>query len=176
MRTLKLVTALSVAGAMSLTSYVPVQAAPITPLSAAAKPNTQDGGSTIQVRWGGWGWGWGVGAGIGALASAALIGAAIGVLVLTSAYRGIRRWLRGELVAADVRERAVPLPDGTADGVDDRAGGSLDRRHDLSDRPLDRRLAGLRVAPVDQHRARRAEAGSAAELRPVQTDDVAEHP
>ena len=56
---------------------VPVQAAPITPLSAAAKPNTQDGGSTIQVRWGGWGWGWGVGAGIGALASAALIGAAI---------------------------------------------------------------------------------------------------
>jgi hypothetical protein len=84
MRTLKLVAALSIAGAMSLASYVPVQAAPITPLSAAAKPNAEDGGSIVQVRWGGWhggwghgwhggGWGWGV----GALAAGALIGAAI---------------------------------------------------------------------------------------------------
>ena len=54
MRTLKLVAVLSVAGAMSLISAVPVQAAPITPLSAVAKPNTQDGGTTIPVRW--WGW------------------------------------------------------------------------------------------------------------------------
>lgn len=79
MRTLKLVAALSVAGAMSLASYVPVQAAPITPLSAAAKPNVQDGGSAIQVRWGGWrgGWGGGWGWGVGALAAGALVGAAI---------------------------------------------------------------------------------------------------
>jgi len=76
MRTLKLVAVLSVAGAMSLVSVVPVKAAPITPLSAAAKPNTQDGGSTIPVRW--WGWrGGGLGWGIGALAAGALIGAAI---------------------------------------------------------------------------------------------------
>ena len=73
-RTLKLVAALSVAGAMSLASYVPVRAAPVTPLSAAAKSNVQDNGSAIQVRWGGWhggGWGW------GALAAGALIGAAV---------------------------------------------------------------------------------------------------
>jgi hypothetical protein len=80
MRTLKLVTVLSVAGAMSLASYVPVQAAPITPLSTAAKPSAQDG-SAIQVRWGGWrggGWGWrGGGWGVGALAAGAVIGAAI---------------------------------------------------------------------------------------------------
>jgi hypothetical protein len=76
MRTLKLVAVLSVAGAMSLVSAVPVEAAPITPLSAAARPNTQDGGSTIPVRW--WGWrGGGLGWGIGALAAGALIGAAI---------------------------------------------------------------------------------------------------
>lgn len=76
MRTLKLVAVLSVAGAMSLVSALPVQAAPITPLSAAAKLNTQDGGSTIQVRW--WGWrGGGFGWGVGALAAGALIGAAI---------------------------------------------------------------------------------------------------
>jgi len=78
MRTLELVAALSVAGAMSLASYVPLRAAPVTPHSAAAKSNVQDSGSAIQVRWGGWhggGWGWGWGA--GALAAGALIGAAI---------------------------------------------------------------------------------------------------
>jgi hypothetical protein len=77
MRTLRLVTALSVAGAMSLASYVPAQAAPITPLSVAAKPDTQGSASAIQVRWGGWGWGGGWGLGIGALAAGALVGAAI---------------------------------------------------------------------------------------------------
>ena len=64
MRTQKLVAALSIAGAMSLASYEPVQAAPITPLSAAAKPAAEDGSSAIQVRWGyGWrGGGWRCGA------------------------------------------------------------------------------------------------------------------
>src|ERR1700754_3387027 len=92
MRTLKLVAALSVAGAMSLASYVPAQAAPFTPLSIAAKPDlqasAQAGGSAIQVQWrggwrgggwrgGGWGgrggWGWG----LGGLAAGAVVGAAI---------------------------------------------------------------------------------------------------
>ena len=43
MRTLKLVGALSVAGAILPASYAPAQAAPITPLSAAAKPSSQNG-------------------------------------------------------------------------------------------------------------------------------------
>ncbi len=65
---------------MSLAS-LPVQAAPLTGLSAAAKPTAQ-ASQAIQVRWGGWhgGWGWrggGWGLGIGALAAGALIGAAI---------------------------------------------------------------------------------------------------
>ena len=68
---------------------------------------------------------------------------------------------------------AVPR---VADRVDHRTGGALDRRHPLSDRPLGRGLARLRVAPVDQHRARRAEAGPAPELRAVQAEDVPEHP
>ena len=88
MRTLKLVAALSVAGAMSLASYVPAQAAPFTPLSVAAKPDAQGAGPAIQVQWrggwrgggwrgGGWGgrggWGWG----LGGLAAGAVVGAAI---------------------------------------------------------------------------------------------------
>jgi hypothetical protein len=76
MRRLKLVAALSVAGAMSLASYVPAQAAPFTPLSVAAKPDVQGsdqaGGSVIQVQWrGGWrGGGWRGGAGAVAVAGA----------------------------------------------------------------------------------------------------------
>ena len=84
MRTLKLATVLSVAGAMALVSAAPVRAAPITPLSAAAKPDIQNGVSTIPVRWWGWGggrwgggWGGGWGLGLGALAAGALIGSAI---------------------------------------------------------------------------------------------------
>jgi hypothetical protein len=81
MRTRRFAAALSLAGAISLAS-LPVQAAPLTALSAAAKPVAQDS-NAIQVRWGGWHGGWGGwhgggwGFGIGALAAGALIGAAI---------------------------------------------------------------------------------------------------
>jgi len=85
----------SFAAAMSLAS-LPVQAAPLTPLSAAAKPDAQ-GSSSIQVRWGGWGGGWhggGIGFGIGALAAGALIGAAVSKPLLLTAlfpdYAGYR--------------------------------------------------------------------------------------
>ena len=73
---------------MSLAS-LPVQAAPLTALSAAAKPVAQDSGA-IQVRWGGWG-GWhggGIGFGIGALAAGALIGAAIASPYYYGGYGG----------------------------------------------------------------------------------------
>ena len=63
-----------------------------------------------------------------------------------------------------------------ADRVDHGARGPFDRRNGLSHRSLGHGLAGLRVASVDQHGARRAEPGSAAELRAVQTEDVPEHP
>ncbi len=83
MRKSRLVATLSLAGAMSLTSLVPVQAAPVTPLSAAAKADAVNG-SAVQVRWGGWHGGWGhgwhgggFGWGVGALAAGALIGAAV---------------------------------------------------------------------------------------------------
>ena len=56
MRTSRLVAAISLAGAMSLVA-LPVQAAPLTPLSAAAKPPAQ-GTDAIQIRWGGWHGGW----------------------------------------------------------------------------------------------------------------------
>lgn len=81
MRTPRFAAALSLAGAISLAS-LPVQAAPLTALSAAAKPAAQDS-NAVQVRWGGWHGGWGgwhgggFGFGIGALAAGALIGAAI---------------------------------------------------------------------------------------------------
>jgi hypothetical protein len=67
--------ALSLVGAISLVS-VPVQAAPLTSLSAAAKPAAQSNDAIQQVRWGGW-HGGGLAFGIGALAAGALIGAAI---------------------------------------------------------------------------------------------------
>jgi hypothetical protein len=62
---------LSMVGALSLASYGSANAAPLTPLSAAAKPTAQETGA-VKVRWGGWGWG--VGAGV---LAGALIGAAI---------------------------------------------------------------------------------------------------
>ena len=66
----RIAAALSVAGAMSLASYGPAQSAPLTALSAAAKPIAEET-SAVPVRFGGWGWG------VGALAAGALIGAAI---------------------------------------------------------------------------------------------------
>ena len=56
MRMPRIAAALSFAAAMSLAS-LPVQAAPLTALSAAAKPAAQDSNVT-QVRWGGWHGGW----------------------------------------------------------------------------------------------------------------------
>ena len=90
---------------------------------------------------------------------------------LEQRHRGQR--LPGLAVTALHDVAAVPR---VADRVDHRAGGTLDRRHRLADRTLGRGLARLHVAPVDQHRARRAEAGAAAELRAVQAEDVPEHP
>jgi hypothetical protein len=86
MRASRIAAALSIIGWLSVAAYEPAQAAPVTPLSAAAKAH--DSG-TVQVRYGwgggwrggfggwhgGWGprgWGWGA----GALAAGALIGAA----------------------------------------------------------------------------------------------------
>jgi hypothetical protein len=93
MSTIKIAAALSLVGAMSLTSIAPTNSAPVTPLSIAAKPGDQ----IEQVRWGGWrggwghgwrgggwgggGWGWGV----GALAAGALIGGALAAA--TAPYR-----------------------------------------------------------------------------------------
>jgi hypothetical protein len=94
MSTIKIAAALSLVGAMSLTSIAPANSAPVTPLSIAAKPGDQ----IEQVRWGGWhggwghgwrgggwrggGWGWGV----GALAAGALIGGALAAA--TAPYYG----------------------------------------------------------------------------------------
>src|SRR6476619_7104283 len=90
MSTIKIAAALSLVGAMSLTSIAPANSAPVTPLSIAAKPGDQ----IEQVRWGGWGGGWrgggwrggGWGWGVGALASGALIGGA--VAAATAPYYG----------------------------------------------------------------------------------------
>jgi len=79
MHTTRVAAALSLVGAISLAS-LPVQAAPLTSLSAAAKPAAQSSDAIQQVRWGGWHGGWhggGLAFGIGALAAGALIGAAI---------------------------------------------------------------------------------------------------
>ena len=55
MSKLKIPAALLVIGTMSLS--VPAIAAPVTPLSAAAKPMAQESG-LVQVRFGGWHGGW----------------------------------------------------------------------------------------------------------------------
>jgi hypothetical protein len=74
---LKVAATLSMIGAMSLSTYQPALAAPLTPLSSAIRPaaDQDDQNNIVQVRYG-WhgGWGWGVGAG---LLAGALIGAAI---------------------------------------------------------------------------------------------------
>jgi hypothetical protein len=79
----KIAATLSFVGALSLACYGPAQSAPLTGLSAAAKPGAQQI-DTVPVRFGGWGGGWrgggwggGWGWGLGALAAGALVGAAI---------------------------------------------------------------------------------------------------
>jgi hypothetical protein len=101
MRISNVLAALSLSGALVLGNQVPVQAAPVTALSAAAKPDGP-AGQVVQVRFGGfhgggfhggwgggfhrgWGGGWrgggwhggGWGWGLGGLAAGALIGAAV---------------------------------------------------------------------------------------------------
>ena len=80
--------------------------------------------------------------------------------------------LPGLAVTALHNVAAVPS---VANGVDDTPRCSLDCRDGLPYRPLGRGLAGLRVAPVDQDGASRAEARSAAELRAVHPEDVAKY-
>jgi hypothetical protein len=53
----KIAAALSLVGALSLASDGPAQSAPLTGLSAAAKPDAQQS-NAVQVRYGGWGGGW----------------------------------------------------------------------------------------------------------------------
>jgi len=77
MSTRKIAVTLSLAGAISLSALAPANSAPLTALSAAAKPSDS---AVQQVRWGGWhggGWGGGWGWGFGALAAGALIGGAL---------------------------------------------------------------------------------------------------
>ena len=77
MSTRKIAVTLSLVGAMSLSALGPANSAPLTALSAAAKPSDP---AVQQVRWGGWrggSWGGGWGWGIGALAAGALIGGAL---------------------------------------------------------------------------------------------------
>jgi hypothetical protein len=81
----KIAAALSLVGALSLASDGPAQSAPLTGLSAAARPDAQQS-DAVQVRFGGWGGGWrgggwgggwrGRGWGWG-LAAGAVVGAAI---------------------------------------------------------------------------------------------------
>ena len=73
----KIAVTLSLIAAMSLSAFAPANSAPLTALSAAAKPSDP---AVQQVRWGGWhggGWGGGWGWGFGALAAGALIGGAL---------------------------------------------------------------------------------------------------
>jgi hypothetical protein len=81
MSTKKIAVTLSLVGAMSLSALAPANSAPLTAVSAAAKPSDP---AVQQVRWGGWrgggwhgGWGGGWGWGFGALAAGALIGGAL---------------------------------------------------------------------------------------------------
>jgi len=87
MRALRVMAALSLAGAVSSAITLPAYSAPVTPLSAAATTSVQSF-EPVQFRFGGWrgrGWGWrgggwrggGWGWGAGALAAGALIGAGI---------------------------------------------------------------------------------------------------
>jgi hypothetical protein len=84
MSKLKIPAALLVIGAMSL---VPAIAAPVTSLSAAAKPMTQES-DRVQVRFGGWHGGWGGWHGGRGFPAGALAGALIGAAIAAPYYGG----------------------------------------------------------------------------------------
>jgi hypothetical protein len=84
----KIVAALLMASAATVGA--PAMAAPVTPLSVAAKPQAQEA-NLVQARFGGWGWrgGWGRGwrgGGWGWGLGAALAGAAIGTALAAPYY------------------------------------------------------------------------------------------
>lgn len=85
MSKLKIPAALLVIGAMSL--GVPAIAAPVTSLSAAAKPMTQES-DRVQVRFGGWHGGWGGWHGGRGFPAGALAGALIGAAIAAPYYGG----------------------------------------------------------------------------------------
>ena len=91
MSKLKIPAALLVIGAMSL--GVPAIAAPVTSLSAAAKPMAQES-NLVQVRFGGWHGGWGGWHGRGGwhggrgFPAGALAGALIGAAIAVPYYGG----------------------------------------------------------------------------------------
>jgi hypothetical protein len=80
----KIPAVLLVIGAMSL--GVPAMAAPVTPLSVAAKPMAES--DLVQVRFGGWHGGWGGWHGGPGLAAGALAGALIGGAIAGPYYGG----------------------------------------------------------------------------------------
>src|SRR5690348_14320518 len=98
MRSLKSIAALALSGALLTGANAPAWSAPVTALSAAAKPANEISGAAVPVRFGGWhgggwhgggwhgggwhhgGWGWGA----GALAAGALLGA--GIAAATTPY------------------------------------------------------------------------------------------
>ena len=85
MSKLKIPAALLVIGAMSLGA--PAIAAPVTSLSAAAKPTTQES-DLVQVRFGGWHGGWGGWHGGRGFPAGALAGALIGAAIAAPYYGG----------------------------------------------------------------------------------------
>jgi hypothetical protein len=85
MSKLKIPAMLLVIGTMSL--GVPAIAAPVTSLSAAAKPMTQES-DRVQVRFGGWHGGWGGWHGGRGFPAGALAGALIGAAIAAPYYSG----------------------------------------------------------------------------------------
>jgi hypothetical protein len=81
----KIPAALLAMGAISLAA--PAIAAPVTPLSTAAKPMVEEG-NMVQVRYGGWHGGWGGWHGGAGFAAGALAGALIGGAIAGPYYGG----------------------------------------------------------------------------------------
>ncbi|MBI5262743.1 MAG: hypothetical protein HY852_13105 [Bradyrhizobium sp.] len=83
MKVPRIAAAISLVGALSLVPYTPAYSAPLTALSAVAKPAEQAG--VVQVHYRGWhGGGWG----FGALAAGALIGGALAAATTPYYYGG----------------------------------------------------------------------------------------